>query len=82
MLLGRVGQSNSGLAGQFRPVAAGDVGNGQERLPNIRGAVVELRWDLWPSVGDGLGVIEDEPGALTLERCGPAALSVDSCRMV
>jgi len=63
----RGGEAHSGLARQLGPVATGKVGNGQQRLPDVSGAVGEAGRNGRIGSGNGAGVVESKSGALTLE---------------
>ena len=63
-------KGEGGLASEFGPAAAGDVGEEKERFPEISGAVVQGVWERGRRLGDFLFVIEDEAGALATEFGG------------
>src|ERR1043166_6405747 len=69
-LLGASPQADGGLAGQFGPLTAGEVGESEQRLPDVGGAVVEGGRYLVAGRGDFGGVIRDEPKALLFEGGG------------
>ena len=66
-LAGGGGESNRGLAGEFGPAAAREVGNGQQRFPDVSGAVGEAGRNGRVGGSNGGGVVESESGALALE---------------
>lgn len=68
--LGAGTEGFGGLTGQLGPTAAGEVGQDQERLPDVGGVVVEFGRHVGPGVGDGLGVVLDEAGALGFQVAG------------
>jgi hypothetical protein len=68
--LAPVAQGDRGVACQLGPFSTGEIGQSQERFPDIGGAVVEFRRKLGPGCSDGLGVVQDEAGALAAERHG------------
>ena len=67
-----------GLARDCGPVAAGEVGDGEERFPDVCGAIVEGARDIGPGAGDGVAVLVNEGGAAFAEFDGvqlPEALA-------
>src|SRR3954469_22501636 len=56
-----------GISRKSGPVAAGEVGQGEEGFPDIGSAVVEFRRELGSRRGDRLGVVLHKTGAFALE---------------
>src|SRR5213075_1919972 len=56
-------QRQRGFAGFFRPVAAGEVGQGQQWFPNVGGAVVEAVGNFGSRVGNGIAILGDDGSA-------------------
>ena len=59
-VVGLGGEAEGSVAGELGPGTAGDVGEGEERFPDIGGTVVEVAGEVGASVGDSLGMITDE----------------------
>ena len=70
VVAGRGAQVKGGLAGEIGPGAAGEVGQGEERFPDVGGAVVQAVGEIRASGGDGAGMIQNEARALTLQSEG------------
>jgi len=51
----------------LRPIAPSQISQREEGFPDIGGSIVEVRWEVGASVGDGVGMIEDEAGGLAPE---------------
>src|SRR5690349_7874395 len=63
------GEGDGGLAGGFGPVATGEIGDGEQWFPDIRGAIVDGR-KIGLGGSDGGGVVLNEADALTAELFG------------
>jgi hypothetical protein len=57
------GESNGSVARFRGPITAGEIGNGEERFPNVSGTITEAGRDLRPGGADGMGMFGDELGA-------------------
>ena len=69
-LLGLRAQSHGRLPRQFRPVAAGQVGERQQRLPDVRRPVIQPLRQLGPGGGNLLRVVQHKAQALAPQRDG------------
>ena len=68
--VGGRGETDGSLAGGLRPMAAGEVGEDEERFPDVGGAVVQACGDFGAALAISAGVVEDEAGALAFEVGG------------
>jgi hypothetical protein len=71
------------LAGLFWPITAGDIGDGQERLPNIGVAIIDAGRHLWPRlrrlVEDRRRPARQPPTQALADRCmDPPSERLDS----
>ena len=62
------GEADGGRACQLGPAATGKVGDGQQRFPDVSGAVGEAGRNGRISSGNGGGMVESKSGALALGR--------------
>jgi len=63
--LGTGSEADGGAARELRPFVASEVGQDEQRLPDISGAVAEVGGQGRPGRGNLLLVVEDKTGALT-----------------
>ena len=67
LFLGGDGQANGRAARRLGPMAAREVGQGEEGLPDVRSTVIQVGGKGRLSGGDGVGVVDDKACALTRE---------------
>ena len=67
-------EGNRGIPSHGGEETASEVGEDEQGFPNIGGTVVQRGGDVWLVVGDGVGIIENEAGALALEVVGVQAV--------
>src|SRR5262249_28033362 len=70
-----VSQAERRLARQLRPMPARQVGQREERFPDIGGPVVQFAWELRAGIRNCLRIITHDAGASALE-CLSRALQV------
>src|SRR5438270_1978024 len=66
-IVGGGGQSDGGVTGTFGPFGPGEIGEHEQRFPNVGRAVAERLRDRGTSAGNAVLVVGDELGAAFLE---------------
>ena len=69
-IAGARGKGQGGLASGLRPMTASEIGEDEERFPDVSSAIVEASGAFGSSGGDGVRVVGDELEALVADREG------------